>query len=110
MFKRQYRLPSGTRISSQQTISSSFFLLKKVANNLPNSRFGFVVSKKIDKSAVVRNRTRRVLRAAIEDLLPDIKVGFDLLFVLKQPLPERTKELDTEVIRILRRIDLILSI
>lgn len=109
MFKQQYRLPSGTRLPSQQTIATPFFLLKKAGNNLQVSRFGFVVSKKVDQRAVVRNRTRRVLRSVIEEIIDSIQPGFDTLFILKKPIEKRSEGLDNEVKQALERGGLLKS-
>lgn len=84
-------------------------MLKKTANNFKVSRFGFVVSKKIDTRAVVRNRTRRVLRSVIEDMLEDIQPSFDLLFILKKPIEERTTGLEGEVKEALRKIEVLVK-
>lgn len=46
-------------------------------------RFGFVVGKKIGK-AVVRNRVKRRLRAACRQCLPNLKEGFDAVFVARK--------------------------
>ena len=43
-----------------------FLILKTVKNNLNNSRFCFIVSKKISKKAVIRNKVKRILREAIK--------------------------------------------
>jgi ribonuclease P protein component len=107
MFKRQYRLPSGTRIASQSTLSTPLFFLKTEANHLSLSRFGFVVSKKVDKRAVVRNRTRRVLRSVVEDLFPQIKPGFNVLFILREPIEKKTEELEKEVTQVFTKADLL---
>jgi ribonuclease P protein component len=60
-------------------------LILKREDNLP-SRFGFVVSKKIDKRAVVRNRLRRQLAGAILTSLPEIKPGWGIIFLTKRSL------------------------
>ncbi len=45
-------------------------------------RIGFTVSRKVHKSAVIRNRIRRRLRAAAADILPQhAKPGFDYVLV-----------------------------
>lgn len=45
-------------------------------------RFGITVTKKISKSAVVRNRIRRRLRAAARDIFPNFAMpGFDYVLV-----------------------------
>ena len=51
---------------------------------LPSSRFAYVIGNKISKSAVVRNRLRRRMRAIIHEWLVDIPVGFDVVFILRK--------------------------
>lgn len=60
-------------------------------NNLPLSRFGFSISKKIDKRSVVRNRTRRLIRSCIEEMLPKINSGYDMLFVIRKNAVDRER-------------------
>lgn len=55
----------------------SFLILKFFKNQLPVSRFAFVVSTKISKKASERNKIKRRLREAIRVNLKDIKPGFD---------------------------------
>jgi ribonuclease P protein component len=38
-------------------------------------------------NAVRRNRAKRLLRAAMHDLLPDVNPGVDLLLIARSPLP-----------------------
>ena len=45
-------------------------------------RMGITTSKKIG-NAVERNRARRIIRAAFRDNLPDIKGGYDFVFVAR---------------------------
>lgn len=54
---------------------------------LPNprrkdSRFAIVVSKKVHKSAVGRNRIRRRFYESIKHQLPDIKPGMDIVVII----------------------------
>ncbi len=58
-----------------------FLALKTAKNDLDDSRFGFVVSQKVSKKATVRNKIKRVLRKIIEQYLPLIKKGNDVLIV-----------------------------
>ncbi len=57
-----------------------------------DSRFGFVVSTKISKSAVARNGIKRALRASVVELLPKIKKGVDVVFLVKQTILKKKKE------------------
>ncbi len=83
MLKRDLRL-WGPISKKAKTISTPFFNLKLAQNGEGVSKFAFVVSKKVDPRAVVRNRTKRVLRSGIEENVDKIKKGFDFLFILKK--------------------------
>ena len=58
---------------------SLIFKFKK--NNLKESRFGFVVSLKVSKSAVVRNKIRRRMSEIIRQNMDGIKNGTDLVII-----------------------------
>ncbi|MFB2923748.1 MULTISPECIES: ribonuclease P protein component [Aerosakkonema] len=47
------------------------------------SRIGISVSQKVSKRAVIRNRIKRLLRAAFRHLLPRLKKGWCLVVVVK---------------------------
>lgn len=59
-----------------------FLYLKIIKNNLDTSRFGFVISKKFSKKAVIRNKTKRRLSEIIKMRLPEIKKGMDAIIVV----------------------------
>ena len=88
MLKKKYRLPKGAVFSKSESFSSPFFTLRIKNNKLGNSRFGFIVSKKIDKRAVVRNRIKRLIRSCIEKKLDDVIAGWDALFVIKKEIKD----------------------
>lgn len=75
MLKKIYKLNS-TQIKELfikynkniKIIRNDYFELKIVKNNSPYSKFGIVLSKKIAKKAVIRNKTRRRFYSIIEDL------------------------------------------
>ena len=54
-------------------------LLSFRVNHEQCSRIGFVVSKKYSLLAVNRNKQRRIIQAAIENLYPQIKPSFDII-------------------------------
>jgi ribonuclease P protein component len=55
----------------------------------PKVRVGVTAGKTVGM-AVRRNRAKRLLRAAMQSLLPDLAPGSDLLLVARPPLPEST--------------------
>lgn len=59
-----------------------FLYLKVKKNNLESSRFAFVVSKKISKKAVIRNKIKRRLRELVKIKLTQIKKGLDIIIVV----------------------------
>ena len=101
MLERSFRLPSRTRFHNFQLIKTPYFVLKVAKNDLPVSRFGFIVSKKVSKLAVDRNRSRRVLRSGIEEILDSILPGLDFLFMQTKNLRE---ESTTEVKQLLKQV------
>lgn len=59
------------------------YVMKNKSDNL---RFGITTGKKIGK-AVRRSRARRVIRAAYYELYPQIKSGYDFVFVARGKTP-----------------------
>ena len=55
--------------------------LRAVPNELPYHRFGFVVSKRVSKLAVVRNRVRRRMKEAVRRF--PWGEGWDLLIIAR---------------------------
>ena len=83
MIPRINRLPS-TKILSSHIVTTPIFTLRFTKNNLSYPRFAFVISKRIDKRAVMRNRLKRVLREiAYEEMLKKNQ-GADLLFIVRK--------------------------
>lgn len=74
----------SARLSAAKTYSTQLFTVKIAKNTLEYNRFGFIVTKKIDKRAVGRNRLKRQLRSCIENILQKMITGYDFLFFLKK--------------------------
>ena len=68
--------------------SKEKILIKVKKNNLENSRFGFVVGRKVSKKATERNLIKRKLREAVRKNLPKIKKGIDVVIVVKPGFKE----------------------
>ena len=100
MLKRENRLPKITRKTGEKKYFSPLFTVKISDNKDNKTRFGFVVSKKIDKKAVVRNRTKRVLREVAKEFVNDL-TGKDIIIIAKKNLIFKEKE---EVLKELRNI------
>lgn len=91
-----------------QMLQSSSFGIVFLKRNMGSTRFGFIVSTKISKRATARNRVKRVLKEAIRNLLPKIKEGFDVVFLVKRAILEKGgEEIKNEVGRTLSRAGII---
>lgn len=55
-------------------------------NRLNTLRVGITTSKKIG-NAVMRNRSRRIIREAFRELAPNIRRGYDLILVARGKTP-----------------------
>jgi len=63
-----------------------FLYLKIIRNNLKNSRFGFIVSNKFSKKAVVRNKIKRRLKSLTKIKLSRIEKGIDGVIIVRPGL------------------------
>lgn len=87
-----------------KTIAGKLIFLKIIKNNLNNSRFGFVISTKISKKAVIRNKIKRQLREIIRKNLPNIKPGLDVLIIAKpEIIDKKYQDIKEEVERLLNK-------
>jgi len=69
-----------------KTIAGKLIFLKAQKNNLNTPRFGFVVSSKISKKAVIRNRIKRKLREVVKDF----NKGFDIIITVRPEIIDKT--------------------
>ena len=92
MLKRVYRLGKRIKLTKGKIYNGQFFTLRIAKNGLLYNRYAFIVSKKVDKRAVVRNRTKRKLRSCIEKVFNKIKTGYDLIFFIKKTAVSQVSE------------------
>lgn len=83
--------------------------IKYLPNDSDSSRIGFPIGKKYSKKSVVRNRSRRVLRAASANLILEMKPGFDVI-VLINPIYQNIEFEKTaaELKKIFRKANLLM--
>ena len=84
-----------------ETVSAVFFFLK---NNLPFSRLGLKLSKKVG-NAVRRNRIKRILREIYRRNKKDMTEKADLVLIPKQGIQDDYWKLDAEFQTIIKRIN-----
>jgi len=62
---------------------SRYAVIFYVKNGLPNSRFGFSVSKKVGNS-VVRHRVKRLFKESLRRMQATIPAGYDVVIIAKR--------------------------
>lgn len=65
-----------------KSIKSTNMMVRFISIERPTSRVAIVVSKKVSKSAVVRNRIRRRVFSILRDYVEDIDVSTDIVFII----------------------------
>ena len=88
MLPKRYRLPLAktTQLKGRRQRFEFFDLVIK-PNEEKRPRFAVIISSRITKKAVVRNRTRRLILKALESLLDQID-NIDLLVIVKKDLAQ----------------------
>ncbi len=85
----RFRLTRSTEFKRVRRLGKSYahplLILLALPNNLDHPRVGVAASKSVG-GAVQRNRAKRLLRAAIIPLLPEITTGYDLVLLARKPI------------------------
>lgn len=97
-------LPCGNRLRKKTEIDKvfkrgksfkeSFLILKKAKGEERGNRFCFVVSQKVSKKAVERNRIKRALRELAKSYLEPENSAWDCVFIV---LPEANGKSFSEI-------------
>lgn len=84
--------------------SESFALAVFERKEVGPSRIGFIISNKISKRAVVRNKAKRLLRSILISKLADLKQNCDLVFLAKGKIVGKgAKDLGSEIKNVLEK-------
>ena len=87
---------------------SPLLVLAWMPNDEARTRIGFVVSKRISKHAVDRNRIKRLLSEAIRGLLPGLSGGLDIVISARQNAKTANlRILEQDMLILLRRAKLL---
>lgn len=70
-----------------KAIAHPFVVLLYLPNEIDQVRVGVAAGKSIG-NAVQRNRAKRVLRAAMQAFLTDLRPGFDIILIARKPVLE----------------------
>ena len=83
------------------------FGLKISRNDLDYSRFGIIISGKISKKAVVRNKIKRRISEIFRLNLKNFKSGFDVIILCRQPIIKASyQDIEKEILNSAKRLKL----
>lgn len=84
--------------------------VRAVKNDLPENRFGFVVGANVSKKATDRNKIKRRLRFAIQQMEDRIKRGFDVIIIASPQIKEKKyQEVEKDVETTLSNIKILIK-
>lgn len=114
MLPRQHRLSEkdfpAVKKEGHKILGPLFGLLIKEdqGEERREPEFGFIVSKKIDKRATVRNKVKRRLDQALFSFLSKIKPGMKVVLLAKKSLVgKKFSEIKAEMVRMLKKGNLL---
>ena len=91
-----------------RSIASRLLILAWVPNEVGKLRIGFVVSKRISKLAVERNRVKRLLSEAIRRHLSELPSGWDIVLSARNHITVADlRALDEDIVNLLQRARLL---
>src|SRR5512142_1798160 len=106
MLSRHLRIPSkdvSTVIRTGKSFRTNEAELRVLRTRLPDIRMAVIVSSRIDRRAVRRNRMKRLVTESFRALISDIPPGNDIAVIVRRPLPESSAEVLLLVRELFRR-------
>lgn len=112
MLRSEFRLKKSrdiSRVFKRGSFGAAKELsVKAASNNLPNSRVVVVVSKKVSKKAVVRNKIRRRVSGVLEADWKTVETGYDIVVTVREDVSDMSAAgLKAATLTALRRADVI---
>lgn len=107
-------LPTSNRLTKERDFKkinakgksffSPLFKIRKLANDMELSRFGFVVTTKTTKKATQRNAIKRQVREIVRLSLKELTPGFDAIITIKkEALGLEYQELEKDLKKLLKK-------
>ena len=85
-----------------ESVADRNFVMLYCSSNAKQTKFGFSVSKKYGK-AVARNRIRRQMKAAVNALIPQVKEGYNVIFIPRKHEPYLFEEVSSSIGYLLKK-------
>ena len=110
MLKKQNRLIKNRdfeKVFKQgKGIKENFLYCKFIKNSLNFNRVGFIVSKKVSKKGVIRNKIKRRLREITRKNLPYLKKALDICIIcLPEIKQKKFYQIEESIKKIFKKID-----
>lgn len=107
--KRSFRITRSTdikRVRRGRSFAHPLIVLVYASNDLCHPRIGVIAGHRVG-GAVQRNRAKRRIRMILHALLPQLKPGYDFIFIARQPVATaQFNEVKTVIVGLIKRADL----
>lgn len=97
---KKHRFVGKLAIVKKRSLDGKLFRVVSFDGASREKHFAVVVSKKVNKSAVIRNKIRRRLQEGIRQLLPEISFGNYIIYAKKEILGQNYVIIKTELDKI----------
>ncbi|MEK7211579.1 MAG: ribonuclease P protein component [Patescibacteria group bacterium] len=110
MLSRKYSLRAkdfGRILKQGRIFNTPYFRLRSLPNNFPNIRVGIIISAKVSKKAVLRNRLKRQISEIFRLNFSKLQPGYDIVITVSGSMVgKKYQEIKEEVLRALKTIKL----